>query len=66
MKTPRLKADYESGEGSISGLAEWESELAGSGLTRADLLKDWIGELTGAYERAHRDAFGPVGEGSTQ
>ena len=46
----------------MAGLEAWEEALAGEGMMRADLLKDWIALLTEAYETAIEDYFGEGGE----
>jgi len=47
-----LTADLESGEGEVK-LRTVFDEL--DGLTRADVLKDWIGELESLYDEALSD-----------
>ena len=47
-----LTADLEYGEGDVKLRTVFE-EL--DGLTRADVLKDWIGELEVLYDNALRD-----------
>jgi hypothetical protein len=52
--TPKLKADWGSGEGSVKCPEEW-GEL--DALLRADLLKDWIYDLTEMYDEAVKNIF---------
>ena len=49
-----LTADLECGEGEVE-LRTMFDEL--DGLTRADVLKDWIGELESLYDEALFDYF---------
>ena len=49
-----LTADLECGEGEVK-LRTVFDEL--DGLTRADVLKDWIGELESLYDEALFDHF---------
>ncbi len=49
MKGGTLKLNYETGEGSLQ-LVDFFKEC--DGLTRADVLKDWIGILEQEYEHA--------------
>jgi len=49
-----LTADLECGEGEVK-LRTMFDEL--DGLTRADVLKDWIGELESLYDEALFDYF---------
>lgn len=49
MTTPKLVADLEGGNGSVSFPPAW-NEL--SALMRADLLKDWLFDLQAAYSAA--------------
>lgn len=46
---PVLVSDIDSGEGSVRWPANWHTMSA---LMRADLLKDWLHELTGRYNDA--------------
>lgn len=43
---PKLKANFETGEGEVLFLGEWHNL---DGLMRKDLLKDWIFELQTEY-----------------
>ena len=49
MKLPKLKGSAEFGEGQVVWPEDWSDN---GSLLRADLLKDWIGELTYAYNQA--------------
>ncbi len=49
-----LKADFESGEGTIGNLEAWRGNGA---LLRADLLQDWIGLLQKEYAIAADQEF---------
>ena len=50
-----LRADFDSGEGSIGNIEAWRQEH--SGLLRADILKDWLYELSIEYELAVSQIF---------
>jgi hypothetical protein len=55
MIKPTFRANFESGEGSIGNLEKFrESHNA---LMRADLLQDWVGELTQEYEIAIKELY---------
>jgi hypothetical protein len=51
---PILKADIEAGEGFIHLTQEWRDLPP---LLRADILKDWLGDMKVMYENSVRDAF---------
>jgi len=58
MRTPKLKANEFSGEGDVEFPANWpEHDL----LLRADLLNDWIGQLTETYNRTVAELENSVG-----
>jgi hypothetical protein len=52
---PRLRADFESGEGHVFYPKTFERETA---LMRADLLQDWINDLRWAYKQALNELYG--------
>lgn len=53
-ETPQLCADFDAGEGSIDFPAGW---LFQSALMRADLLADWIHDLTESYDKTCTESF---------
>lgn len=55
MIKPTFRANLNDGEGSIGNLEKFRE--AYDPLMRADLLKDWIGELTQEYEIAVKGLF---------
>ncbi len=50
---PRLKADFNAGEGDVGNLENFRAYH--DGLMRMDLLKDWIGILEHEYRVARVD-----------
>jgi hypothetical protein len=49
-----LKADFENGEGSIGNIEKWRGH---DPLLRADILQDWIADLTEEYNYAVENLF---------
>ena len=57
MMRIELVADEDTGEGAVSLPLEFE---ALSAIERADFLKDWLRELTEAYNEAVQDLQNPL------
>ena len=51
-----LKADLKTGEGTVDFYVEFDEQSA---LFQADVLKDWIEQLTEKYEAMVREAIPP-------